>query len=476
MDKTLYKQKRTVLSCFCKLLGFVLIIQLSGCRNEEQEKRILFTGDILLSRNVRLEIENRNSEPWSDLKELFMASDLVVGNLEGAVGENNEVENTENSSLIFNIKEQHIPLLSKAAFTTITCENNHSYDLGEKGKLATLATLKKNNLKAVHYDNSPYFIKVDKYTIAIVALNMVKGRDGKCNEIPSTEVKQKLRLAKSLSNLVIISIHWGNELLEWPNPSQRNTAKWLVHHGADLIIGSHPHVVQKPEMIDGKPVFFSLGNHLFDQKYLSTKKGLIADCRIKDKKLTCSGIVTHTKKNSFFPEIVSKADYDLGSISLKENFFIGDLTVMPVSETESGKIILEVYKEGKKLWQTHPMSIVSISKARLEGNKECLITLEKHYSSLDKEINLRPYVYFLDERGLTAKWRGSSLAWPLLDAVISSSNDPILCALHRGDSFIALNKTNQNTRIAAYKWNGFGFAGVEDEIVCTNCEEVLNSK
>lgn len=476
MDKALYKQSESFLSRCSQLLILVLTLLFSGCGKEEQEIRILFTGDILLSRNVRAEIESKNADPWANLKELFSSADHVIGNLEGAVGEYEGQESAEARSLIFDVKAAHLPLLSAAGFSLITCENNHSADLGEEGWLSTLSVLRDNNLKAVHYNNSPYFFQAGNYTVGIIVLNMINGRDGKCQTIPSIEVKQKLRLAKSLSNLVVVSIHWGNELLEWPGDSQRNTAKWLVNNGADLIIGSHPHVIQEMEMIEGKPVFFSLGNHLFDQKYLSTKKGLIADCRIKNGKLTCRGIVTHTKKDSFFPEIISEEIYQTEPVPLRENFSAVGLRVIPVSQTNpDGKTVLGIFKDGRKLWETHPMPLVSISKARFEGDQEYLFTLENYYSSLDKEISLRPYVYSIDERGLTAKWRGSALAWPMLDAVLCSGKDPVLCALHRGDSFIAMNKDNQNTRIAAYKWNGFGFSGVEEEAECAICEGILKN-
>ena len=64
----------------------------------------------------------------------------------------------------------------------------------------------------------------------------------------------------------------------------------------------------------------------------------------------------------------------------------------------------------------------------------------RHYSSIDGEVNLRPYVYIADDKGLVAKWRGSALAWPLLDAMISPKDSKIICALHRGNSFIMPDK------------------------------------
>jgi poly-gamma-glutamate capsule biosynthesis protein CapA/YwtB (metallophosphatase superfamily) len=81
--------------------------------------------------------------------------------------------------------------------------------------------------------------------IALVTINLVPGRDLSSNQIPSVGIKQKMRLACSLANIVIVSIHWGGELLDWPNKVQRETASWLIKNGADLIIGSHPHVIKK---------------------------------------------------------------------------------------------------------------------------------------------------------------------------------------------------------------------------------------
>jgi len=119
------------------------------------------------------------------------------------------------------------------------------------------------------------------------------------------------------------------------------------------------------------------------------------------------------------------------------------------------------------------MPITTIASGKLDGKHEYLFTLERHYSSLDGEISLRPYIYDSDDNGLFAKWRGSALAWPLLDAVLKPDNNQILCALHRGDSFINPDKTATTTRTAAYQWNGFGFKGINDTTVCGECRRLI---
>jgi poly-gamma-glutamate synthesis protein (capsule biosynthesis protein) len=66
-------------------------------------------------------------------------------------------------------------------------------------------------------------------------------------------------------------------------------------------------------------------------------------------------------------------------------------------------------------------------------------------------MGLRPYVYELGSSGLIANWRGLTLAWLLIDAILLPGEDSLFCALHRGDSFITLNPETKSGRITAYR-------------------------
>ena len=458
-----------------RVLGLALLFGcLFSCQHQEEEVRILFTGDILLSRQVKKEYDYRNESPWINLKPLFQTADLVIGNLEGAVGTVLDTIN-DTASPLFPIDSADISLLSQAGFNVMGIENNHSYDLAFEGKQNTINQLLRNEIHPVDFENSPYFISVKGVVISIVSINMVQGRNTPENPIYSLELKRKMQLANSLANIVIVSVHWGGELLEWTNKTQQEAAKQLIAQGADIIIGSHPHVVQKPEIIDGKPVFFSLGNHLFDQKYPATKQGLMVEITLKSGKYTCKGIATRTATNSFYPEMATHVSYDFSAFSYNRNFFsINEYSLIPVSvfEQNQSKIILEAYHNNLLKWRSHPMPLIYLSAAKLDDKNTYLFALQNYYSTIDKEISIRPYVYAIDSQGIYAKWRGSALAYPLLDAQISPYNSQILCALHRGDSYIALDKTNTQTRIIVYQWNGFGFRGLPDSATCKYCERI----
>ena len=467
----LYYIKLKNIYSFVGLLACLLFV---SCQQQNEEVRILFTGDILLSRQVKKEYSYKNVSPWESLKPVFQNYDLVIGNLEGAVGTLSQKEDNPLSPL-FAIDSTDISLLSDAGFNVIGIENNHSFDVGTKGKENTFNQLLKNKIYPVGFENSPCFITVKGIVFSIVTVNTIPDRNNSENPLYSIELQQKLRLAKKLSNIVVVFIHWGNELLEWSDKKQQKAAKWLIAQGADVIIGSHSHVIQNAEIVDGKPVFFSLGNHLFDQKYPVTKKGLMVEITVKNGKYHCKGILTHTKPYSFYPEATETVSFDFPAFSYNRNLLkINEYILIPVSVFEQNKsqTVLQAYCDKQLKWRSHPMSLTDMVTAKLDGKEEYLFALQNYYSSIDKEVSIRPYVYSVDIHGIYAKWRGSALAYPLLDAQISPFNSQILCALHRGDSYIALDKKNTQTHIVAYEWNGFGFRGLPDSVACKYCEGI----
>jgi poly-gamma-glutamate synthesis protein (capsule biosynthesis protein) len=280
----------------------------AGPAATRREARLLFTGDILLSRQVEIEMARRQASPWIHLQNLLHSADWVGGNLEGALGSLSDC--APGKSPCFAVSAANADLLRHAGFRGVTIENNHAGDLGAAGRRRTRETLQQAGLVAIDFENSPQFVRLNpqflrlnNVELAFLALNTIPAADGRVLGLPSPEVAEKLRAARQRAAFVIVSIHWGNELIPWPSEAQKKGAAWLVEHGADLILGHHPHVIQPPECIQGRPVFFSLGNHVFDQANPATKEGMIADCRVDDRRLRCQSIRTHTRPGSSFPSI-----------------------------------------------------------------------------------------------------------------------------------------------------------------------------
>ena len=304
----------------------------AAAQQTTDEMRFLFTGDIMMSRQVKAEMHQRMDSPWADFAELFHSADLVGGNFETAIGD--EEACPPENKLCFASPKSSTQLLSAAGFHLVTVENNHSGDLGEKGRDDTRVAFQNSGVLALDFADSPQFLRIGRVTLAMVAITMVKPADGQPQEVPSVNVAQKLRLARQLANVVVVSIHWGNELQDWPSDMQEQQARWLVEHGADIVVGHHPHVVQSPQCVEGKVVFFSLGNHVFDQKYAETKDGLIADCRIHNGQLSCGALHTHTGRGTSYPTLVgrdSASDQALQGCTpqLGPGMQIGSTTIRP---------------------------------------------------------------------------------------------------------------------------------------------------
>jgi Bacterial capsule synthesis protein PGA_cap len=449
--------------------------------------RMLFAGDILLSRQVAREIEAPGGvSPWRDIGDALKDADVVFGNLEGAVGSMDDCQPPKD--LCFAVNPRLVPLLRQAGFTALGTANNHNGDLGAAGRSATREALEAAGLAAVGPEPSPAFLRLGLHTVGLVGLSLVPGRDGVVDAVPSWQAARALRLARALADFVVVSVHWGRELADWVSPEQEAQARWLVAHGADVVIGAHPHVIQPPECVDGRPVFYSVGNHVFDQKYPATKRGLIAACSVDETGvLTCSGVNTETPVNSSFPSMTATPpDAAIEALAQCPAAAGRRLTVsgqtlgprIPGGEAVSGAFVLEgvAVQNGaadRVLWRSPARRLLSIGSGRLAPERPAMLfTVERHVSPIDDEDGPRPYVYDVTPHGLVARWRGSALAWPLLDAVLieDAAGRAYVCALHRGDSFVMLDSADPaGTRTQVYAWNGFGFSGVTDGELTKRC-------
>lgn len=451
----------------------------SAWARSEGDVRFLLAGDILLSRLVEVEIQRSKEDPWIGLRAFFHGADWVAGNLEGAVGFSSDCISRSPERPCFAVRTERLAELKAAGFSAIGVENNHRADLGDVGRSWTIEGLADAGLMSLSYDSSPVFISVGDVVLGVVAFTNVPDVEGRSVPIPSVELRRKLRLAKALANLVVVYVHWGQELLDWASDGQERAARWLVENGADLIVGHHTHVVQEALCIDGRPVFMSLGNLLFDQKFPETRRGLMVDCRIRGRKLQCGGIETKADSQSPFPRVLGRwksVDSALASCtpSLHQSLTLGGIRLAPVEigEGTDSRVALEGFDRNGRKWTSEPVVLLDAEASPFgaAGTTPFLFTLERAQSQMDLEEAPRPHVYEVTPSGLRARWRGTSLAFPLVDAEILPGNPTALCALHRGDSFLLPNPATTSVRVGVYRWNGFGFSGFDSPADLRRCE------
>jgi hypothetical protein len=450
----------------------IAIASVGACSRPAGDSRkasLVGIGDILLAREVAKELRSREAGPWQAWPAFRDAGTLVLGNLEGGVGPCAP----EASAPCFGIDERELRRLGGSGLGAVSLANNHAAD--GAGAEATLRALRKNGVEGMTYDGSPYFLRAGDLIIATVALDLTAA--GKRTLVPSLELAEKLRLARTLSHLVVVSIHWGSELLPWPSARQESAAHWLVQNGADVIFGHHPHVPEPAACIDGRPVFYSLGNHLFDQKYPETKTGLVAECSLSPLEARCGGRLSQVGEGSFLAHPGGRAaavDEALAAcaFSLHAPLTIAGTQLWPRRDASWRAISIEGISASRLLWRTPREDLLGIEElAGEEDGGPLLLATELHPSDLDGEVAPRPHVYRVTAAGLVAAWRGTALAWPLL--AVRALGHGRICACHQGGSFLAPDAGEGGRRRAVYAWNGFGFDAVDDAQAAERCAEAF---
>ncbi len=250
--------------------------------SDETFDSVLFTGDIMLARHVeRLIWQHGSSYPFLGINfDSFSSAPAVVGNFESSMCEPHRP--TPFYTMRFSTRKEALVGLKNAGFTHVSLANNHSFDCGEDGYANTWGLLEESEITPFGSQktidkNSLSYIKTPIGVIALIGIHVVY------QDLDQEKVAEVFGEADTKSDYQIAYIHWGNEYEIKHSKTQRRHAEALVSLGADMIIGHHPHVVQGIEYIQSVPVFYSLGNYVFDQYFSDeVKTGLLLELAFFD--------------------------------------------------------------------------------------------------------------------------------------------------------------------------------------------------
>lgn len=440
------------------LILFILI-----CIDLRASSRLIAVGDILLSRNVEKEIKiGINPNPWSELS--FPADASVLGNFEGAVGTSEKCD--ESLKYCFHVQASRIELLRNAGFTHLGLENNHANDLGPAGKAASLNAFEQSNLTGLTFDQSPFFLRKNGITVAIISFDLTNG------PTPLSLVRRKIRLAKPLADWVVLFIHWGEEFLTFPSSKQKALAKDFTSWGADVIWGHHPHVIQSPACVNGRPVYFSLGNHLFDQRNASTHRGLAIDCEFNRSNFSCQQRGTIRSAKSTLVNWEKRLLPALACESVKKN--VGPRLHWKAETTSKGNIFMYL-DNGFEIFRSTAPAVTYFSPFYTANKTETFFIGHMAHSNFDKRVALRPAVYVVNKNKLRPIWKGTTLAYPPEDFEILGDKKDFLCVWHEKNGYFLDKPTIPSDRLMAYEWNGFGFSKDRSPVHQAECQKWARS-
>ncbi len=267
----------------------------------ESEIILYFTGDIMLDRGVDFYIRKNEDWHWPFLRisDFLNQADLVFGNLESMISDKGV---NVGSIYSFRANPNTIDSLRFAGFDILSIANNHSFDYTRIAFEDTMNRLKNADIDYIgggfseNEAYTPVIKDIGGAVLAFLGYSNIGSSLWKAQEetpgiawidIESLDkFKQDIQSAKEQADILIISIHFGEEYQETPNAQQRKLAESAIDFGADLVVGHHPHVLQPLEKYKQGWIAYSLGNFVFDQYFSeNTMKSAILKITIEDKKI-----------------------------------------------------------------------------------------------------------------------------------------------------------------------------------------------
>lgn len=239
----------------------------------------------------------------------FQNSDAVFCNLEAPL-----ILNHDRIKLPFEGNPEVIRLMKILNISVVSIANNHIYDHGLEGFNQTTNLLDENGFlyigSSLERGSKIGWLKCKDKKIAVASFNAI-------NDHPEFKLIAALErnvLFKTLDEIkkqspdyIIFSVHWGDEYVTWPSPSQSDLAHELIDKGVNIIIGHHPHVVQPVEKYHDGIILYSLGNFLFDMFWSkNVRQGMYVDLVLNEDKSIDYHIKPYRIQSNFAQDYTNK--------------------------------------------------------------------------------------------------------------------------------------------------------------------------
>ena len=265
---------------------------------------ITLTGDILLDRGVRQVVEQKGIDHLfsAGIDSVFHTSDAVVGNLECPA---TKVHAPVFKQYVFRAEPEWLSSLNRHGVTHLNLANNHSIDQGRIGLMDTRENIIKAGMTPVgagqnqeEADEPVLLTDSPRRVWLIASLQLALENFSRLPDHPCVSQQTIETLCQRIAKLkqadpkcfIIVSLHWGWENHVEVVPRQRYEARQLINAGADCLVCHHTHTRQPMETYRGKPIFYGLGNFIFDPRRDLNSHGAMVRLTITEQGATAEEI------------------------------------------------------------------------------------------------------------------------------------------------------------------------------------------
>ena len=246
--------------------------------NRDKKDTFCFVGDVFLSKKPQAAYDEKGISGIIDdgFLKILNGSDFNIANLECSITD--DTENAEDKTFTFALPTKYIEPIKEIGINLFTLANNHILDYGVAALENTIKVLKENDIsyigagKNIQEAKRAYIKEIEGKRYAFLAASSVLPADswkatdedaGVFNGYDIKELCDEIKEVKPYVDKVIVYMHWGRELETVSNTWQKQYARRIVDAGADLVMGSHPHIVQEIESYKNVPIVYSLGNFIY---------------------------------------------------------------------------------------------------------------------------------------------------------------------------------------------------------------------
>lgn len=282
-----------------------------------QHALLCFVGDIMLGDSFNMfgiGVGSKLSEKgasyiFNKVIPYLEKSDINIGNLECAFS--NEVLNPlKNFKTHIAYSSEHVKCLRDAGFNILNMANNHTMQYGSSVFLYTETLLIQNEIKTIGTINNPYqCIEINKIKFSFLGYslrpNQFEYQNIQYINGDRRKILDDIKFLREENDHVVVSLHWGDEYIDYPEEKQIVLAHELIDAGASLIIGHHPHVLQGIEHYRNGVIAYSLGNFVFDKPQKLQKTSMILNATISKERLEDVSLEPIYINSCYQPEIVS---------------------------------------------------------------------------------------------------------------------------------------------------------------------------
>ena len=284
------------------LLLLLVLFRLPVARRESfppelPRTRLIFGGDVMLARFVGALAHRQKDPAWPfrELAPVLSQADLAFVNLESPFSDRPPIAQ---GNIIFKAEPAMVEGLKLAGIDIVSTANNHARDCGDHGLEFTLEWLGQHSIGVVGTGPSAAAAHegavLERHGVRFGFLAYTwdqsngnyRTADERVAMLELPRMQEDVARLRQRADVVIVSMHAGEEYQPKPNAQQVEFARAAIEAGAKLVIGHHPHVVQPFERYRDGVIFYSLGNLVFDQfQRKETQEGLLAEVTFVGKRL-----------------------------------------------------------------------------------------------------------------------------------------------------------------------------------------------